>query len=139
MCTPGRAEEVAGCPPAVGVTELEERFVECGLALLRVGGGMFSCTDMAGEGEQSEGEVDTVAGGVTYTLSVWRMAQVEAALRVNILHYVNFRSRDLPHHTSESSSSRTSTLHKCRVYTSRQRIYPIFTMVNILKPLKLSI
>lgn len=67
MCTPGRAEEVAGCPPAVGVTELEERFVECSLALLRVGGGMFSCTDMAGEGEQSEGEVDTVAGGVTYT------------------------------------------------------------------------
>lgn len=41
---------MAGCTPAVGVTELEERFEECGLALLRVGGGMFSCADMAGEG-----------------------------------------------------------------------------------------
>lgn len=50
VCAPGRAEEVAGCTPAVGVTELEEKFVECGLALLRVGGGMFSCADMARRG-----------------------------------------------------------------------------------------
>lgn len=41
---------MAGCTPAVGVAELDDKFVECGLALLSVGGGMFSCADMAGEG-----------------------------------------------------------------------------------------
>lgn len=38
-----------GCA-AVGVAELEEGFVECGRARLRVGGGMCSCADMAGGG-----------------------------------------------------------------------------------------
>lgn len=76
---PGRADEAVGCA-AVGVAELEEGFVECGRARLRVGGGMCSCADMAGGGGGggAAGRADIVAGR-NFTPSVWRIAPVEAA------------------------------------------------------------
>lgn len=66
-----------GCA-AVGVAELEEGFVECSRARLRVGGGMCSCADMAGGGGGAAGRADIVAGR-DFTPSVWRIAPVEAA------------------------------------------------------------
>lgn len=81
---PGRADEAVGCA-AVGVAELEEGFVECGRARLRVGGGICSCADMAegegegeGEGEQP-GEQILLRGGTLHPqfgeLPRWRQPQ----------------------------------------------------------------
>lgn len=75
---PGRAEEAVGCA-AVGVAELEEGFVECGRARLRVGGGMCSCADMAGGGGRGSSREQILLRGRDFTPSVWRIAPVEAA------------------------------------------------------------
>lgn len=77
---PGRADEAVGCA-AVGVAELEEGFVECGRARLRVGGGMCSCADMAGgRGRGSSRESRYCCGGGTLhpqfgELPRWRQPQ----------------------------------------------------------------
>lgn len=93
-----------GCA-AVGVAELEEGFVECGRARLRVGGGMCSCADMAGGGGGgAAGRADIVAGEGLYTLSLANCPG-GGSPRVNITYYVNIKSRDLPHNTHESSES----------------------------------
>lgn len=63
----------------MGVAELEERFVECGRARLRVGGGMCSCADMAGEGGRGSTGESNMQRGSDFTPSVWRIAPVEAA------------------------------------------------------------
>lgn len=69
-----------GCA-AVGVAELEEGFVECGRARLRVGGGMCSCADMAGgRGRGGSRESRYCCGGGTLhpqfgELPRWRQPQ----------------------------------------------------------------